>query len=207
MVDRTMLSEGIDSSIVRGEHPISEYQELKEMLLHYSAIQVQSDSIYQSRTNTITLTQGLLFVAVNSLSSIVNDNEDWRIALSAMSALGALLSFLWLLYEQRNLSFFKARAKVLRDLERRLTACAREYGFTFPEFWNKVPKEVVKQARWFERFSAQQVVRFWVPFVFFVAWIAIFLSANWSAIINGINLLLSVVPEDPYHSVLDLFLA
>lgn len=144
-----------------------------DLYKQYASLHAQSDSMYQSRTNIITLTQGLLFVAFNGLVSQLEDQPFWIAALFVVAGLGCWLSIMWIFYEQRNLVFFKARSKLLRQMEDSLSEMSQVRGLQYRGFWSDVPSLVKEDARWFERFSAQRLLRFWVPFAFVIAWVSL----------------------------------
>lgn len=156
-----------------------------DLYKQYANLHAQSDSMYQSRTNIITLTQGLLFVAFNGLVSQLEEQPFWIAAVLVVAGLGCWLSIMWIFYEQRNLVFFKARSKLLRQMEDGLSEMSQDRGLQYRGFWNDVPNLVNEDARWFERFSAQRLLRFWVPFAFVIAWVSLLVIALAKEQISG----------------------
>jgi len=163
MVERTVI---IENSRGPSELLLRQYESL-------TALQVNADTVYHNRTSIITLTQGLVFVGFQTLVS----STAPRVVLVSIALVGAILALLWLLFEQRNLAFFKARASVLRDLENRLVSrYATNSEGPFHAFWSEVPALVKRDATWIQSFSAQGILRFCIPVLFLGLWIGLTLA-------------------------------
>lgn len=136
----------------------------------YTTVQVNSDSSYLARTGVITLTQGLLFITANTLLK----DRGLPFAILAVTAIGICVSIIWLFFEQRNHAFFKARSKFLRQMEEALRMDLARLGEkSYARFWTQVPQLVDTDAKWYERVSAQKILRFWIPMLFIAAWLAV----------------------------------
>lgn len=147
-----------------------EYENLFEQFNLYASIQVEADTIYYQRTSVITVVQGLLLIAYQAKESLVLVDQ-------VIAAVGFVLALLWIFFEQRNLIFFQGRASVIRDVEEALLARASAVGTAFVPFWLRVPEWVRQRAKWYQKASAQAILRFWVPFLFVLVWLCLFLVA------------------------------
>ena len=145
------------------------YDRLVNLYSLYSNIQVQADTVYHNRTSIITLTQGLLLVAYQAT---VGKTETQSPSL-VIAVTGFLVAFMWIFFEQRNLIFFQGRNAILETLEKELKKRKISADTEFFGFWTEVPLWVNSNAVWYQKFSAQLILRFFIPLVFCGAWLVL----------------------------------
>lgn len=135
----------------------------------YTNVQLQSDTIYYNRTNLILVAEGLLLVSFPSLLA-----QGVPLYVSLIAGIGTWLSMIWFLLEQRNRIHFTGREEAcLKPIERTLLELAQRDGRAFVAFWTLVPGWVENNARWYQRHSAQRLMRVYTPATFLLAWIVI----------------------------------
>lgn len=178
------LPRHLDDSTVKPsvDNSRQEFDYLLRLFELYTTVQVEADTIYYNRTSIITLAQGLLFVAFQSV-----DPEE-PLMNAVIASIGLALAILWLFFEQRNLIFFKGRGAVLKNLEQELMRRQNEGdGLEFFPFWSEVPNWVRKNARWYQRFSAQRIQRVLIPLLFVLVWAGVLMlrSSNLLSHISG----------------------
>ena len=135
----------------------------------YTDAQIELEGVSHNRTSIITLTQGLLFVGYNGLSA----QTKTEVGSLAISVLGFVLAVLWMAFEQRSHIFFRGRSTLLRSIEAQITELLGTKSSTFRGLWTEVPLWVTNSAKWYERYSAQAVLRVWIPLMFAVVWVAL----------------------------------
>lgn len=148
---------------------------LERALQGLARIQVALDTVNQSRSNAIIVTQGLLAVAAESL--FTHFTSVPAVVLILLGGFGVLLSVAWLLLEQRNQAYFTGRGVALIQLERQVVRAARTHGIQYPQIWSAVPIIVSQNAKWYQRHSAPRVFRTYLPTLFIIGWLLVTVAA------------------------------
>jgi hypothetical protein len=146
------------------------FDDLMKLYEIFTNVQLQAETIYHNRTNLVLIAEGLLLVALPA----VIERGDMSLVI-AFAAIGEWLSVIWFLLEQRNRIHYKSRDEgFLRPLEDRLVLLAQQHGRAFAPFWSAVPAWVERNARWYQKHSAQRIMRTYTPATFIAAWILAF---------------------------------
>lgn len=148
-----------------------QYEDRLRLFELYTQIQVSADTVYHNRTSIITLTQGLFILAYQALLGKGSDGA--ATVAQGLAVAGLVLSILWFLFEQRNLTYFRGRNAVLLRLEETLEDESQSVGRGFVSFWGAVPRWVKENARWYQRMSAPRIQHGLIPLLFVVAWLAL----------------------------------
>jgi hypothetical protein len=155
---------------------------LHEHLLQLGKMQVDAELMYHNRSSVITVALGMLAVAFVGLAT---KEDSFLLLASATIAFGGLLiSILWFLMEQRNQVYFTARGAVIIEIEAEVARLYSEKKINFPIFWARVPEDVKKLAKPYQRVSAPLISRTLIPIVFCMLW-GVFTAQSLSAYSQG----------------------
>ena len=139
---------------------------LLELFKLYASVMMQADTNDYNRTSVFTLIQGLLIVA---FEQSLSNGEKWFGV--AVGIVGVVLSVAWMLVEQRTLLYFNVRARIIRGIETQLTEEMRQtYGYEFQPFWTAGDAFLTGGASWYQKASAQKMLRLYLPWFFACAW-------------------------------------
>lgn len=137
----------------------------------YASVQLQADTNDYNRTSVFTLIQGLLVVGFQQ--SVANASGP-KVFGFMVALVGVILSVSWLFVEQRTLLYFKARARILRGVEVELAdVFETATGAKFQRFWTVDASFVEDSSSWYQRKSAQRIVRLYLPLLFSLLWLGL----------------------------------
>src|ERR1043166_3715998 len=111
--------------------PDRTFDDLMRVYELYTDLQLRAETIYFNRSNLVLVAEGLLMVALSNMF-----NRQVVLFSCLLAGLGASLSLLWWVLEQRHLVHHESREQnILRPLESRLVEIAERTERGFLPFW------------------------------------------------------------------------
>lgn len=166
---------------------------LTSLFQMYADVQLRADTNDYNRTSVFTLIQGLMIVGFEQAAT----SADLGPFGLMIAITGVVLSVAWLFVEQRTLLYFQARARILRGVEQAVqTEFQKTLGIKFHPFWTVGESFIYTGSSWYQRASAQKILRLGLPMLFLALWASLGL---WTAFAHEVSTQpteVRIVPSD-----------